>query len=255
MRYGSPAMAEVTAQWSGLQWAVVLLAVTSGALVQASIGFGFALIAAPFLMFVSHDFVPGPMLACSSLLSAGVALREWQHMDRRVVGWTLIGRIPGVWLGAFLVAIVSEHAMELLFGASVLLGVAMSMSGLRIEPTTRVLLGTGLVSGLMGTLSSIGGPPIALLNQHQAGPQLRATLCAYFTVGCVFSMLGLAIVGRFGVHELIVSALMLPPTAAGFALARYTHRFLDAGHTRKGVLAIAMISGLAVIAKALADLG
>jgi uncharacterized membrane protein YfcA len=248
-------MTELVSHWSALHWAVLVVAVTVGALVQASVGFGFALIAAPFLMFVSHEFVPGPMLACSTLLSAGVALREWRHMDRRIVGWTLVGRIPGVWLGAFLVALVSEHALELLFGASVLLGVAMSLSGLRVEPTTRVLLGTGAVSGLMGTLSAIGGPPIALLNQHQEGPRLRATLCAYFTVGCVFSTVALALVGRFGVHELIVSALMLPPTAAGFVLARYTRRFLDAGHTRKGVLAIALISGMAVIAKALVSIG
>jgi hypothetical protein len=107
----------------------------------------------------------------------------------------------------------------------------------------------------MGTLSAIGGPPIALLNQHQEGPRLRATLCAYFTLGGLLSIAGLALVGRFGTHELARSALMLPPMAAGFALARHAHPLLDGGYTRTGVLAIALVSGLAVIANAVLGAG
>lgn len=243
-------MLALTSSWSLVQWALFTTAVASGALVQASVGFGYALIAAPLLVLVSPDFVPGPMLASSVVLSAGVALREWQHVDRRIVGWTLVGRIPGVWLAALVVTLVSDRTLTIVFGASVLLGVAMSMSGLRVEPTTRVLLGTGLVSGLMGTLSAIGGPPIALLNQHQEGPMLRATLCAYFTLGGLLSIAGLAVVGRFGARELAQSALMLPPMAVGFVLARHAHPLLDGGYTRTGVLAIALVSGLAVIANA-----
>ena len=70
----------------------------------------------------------------------------------------------------------------------------------------------------------------------------------------IFSMLGLALVGRFGTRELLYAALTLPPMAAGFTLAKYTHRWLDGGHTRKGVLAIALVSGAAVIVKALRGL-
>ncbi len=232
------------------QWALGAVAVTCGAFVQASVGFGFALIAAPFLVLISPELVPGPMLASSCVLSAGIALREHRHVDRRVVGWTLLGRVPGVWLGAVALALVSETTMELLFGASVLLGVAMSVSGLRVEPTTPVMLGAGLVSGVMGTMSSIGGPPIALLNQHQEGPSLRATLCAYFTVGCLMSIAGLALVGRFGLRELLLSLLMLPAIGVGFMLAKHTHRWLDGGRTRKGVWVVAVLSAIAVIIKA-----
>jgi uncharacterized membrane protein YfcA len=212
--------------WSTWQWVLGAIAVMSGAFVQGSVGFGYALVAAPLLTLVSRDLVPGPVLASSCVLSAGIALRERRFIDRRIVGWALVGRVPGVWLGALAVTLVSDGMMDLLFGASVLLAVVMSVTGYRIEPTTRVLLGTGLVSGVMGTISAIGGPPIALLNQHQTGPALRATLCMYFTVGAILSMLGLALVDRFGARELYQSALMLPPMAAGFLLAEGTRGIL-----------------------------
>jgi len=237
--------------WSTWQWVLGALVVTSGAFVHASVGFGYALVAAPFLTLISADLVPGPVLASSCVLSAGIALRERKFVDRHVVTWSLVGRIPGVWLGALAVALVSDRALELLFGASVLLAVAMSVTGYRIEPTARVLLGTGFISGVMGTLSSIGGPPMALLNQHQTGPSLRATLCAYFTVGTIFSIVGLAAVGRFGMQETLQTALMLPPIAVGFLLARRTHHWLDGDRTRTGVLIVAAVSAMAVIGKAL----
>src|SRR5690606_39990084 len=48
-------------------------------------------------------------------------------------------------------------------------------------------LAAGMVSGTTGTAAGIGGPPIALLYQHRAGPVVRSTLSATFLVGTVLS--------------------------------------------------------------------
>ena len=55
-----------------LSWAQTLsatLVMALGALVQASVGFGCAVIAAPILLLLHPVFVPGPIILAASLLS------------------------------------------------------------------------------------------------------------------------------------------------------------------------------------------
>ena len=47
----------------------------------------------------------------------------------------------------------------------------------------------------MGTASSIGGAPVALVYQHAGGPRTRATLASIFVFGTVISIGTLAIAG------------------------------------------------------------
>ena len=50
----------------------------------------------------------------------------------------------------------------------------------------------------MGTISSVGGPPVALLYQDERGSEVRGTLSSIFAVGALFSLVVLAVVGEFG---------------------------------------------------------
>lgn len=241
----------MNADLSAWQWAIAAVAVATGALIQASLGLGFALVVAPCLALLSPELVPGPVLLASTLLSAGVALREARYIDRRGIGWALLGRVPGSWLGAGALAALSGPNVELAFGAIVLAGVIMSVGGPRLPRTVATLVGAGFLSGIMGTMTSIGGPPVALAFQHEEGPRLRATLSSYFAVGAAISIVMLALHGQFGVRELRNAALLLPPTLAGVACAGFTRAWLDRGRTRAAVLAVAVVSGAGLIAKAM----
>lgn len=163
----------------------------------------------------------------------------------------MIGRVPGVALGATALALLPTPVMNVVFGALVLLGVGLSTSGLRLGLSTRTLLGTGFMSGLMGTMTSIGGPPMALLYQHEQGPRLRSTLNTYFALGSTLSIPALALAGRFGRAELIDGLMLIPATLVGFAFSGATHAYLDRGRTRRAVLVVASASALAVLVKAL----
>jgi len=233
------------------QWLLAAAVVTAGAAIQASVGFGYALAAAPVLALVSPALVPGAVLSSSFVLCLVMALRELRHADLRGVAFALVGRVPGSWLGAAALALVSGPAVELLFGAIVLCAVWMSLSGLRLRRAPGTLLGVGLLSGVMGTMTSIGGPPIALVYQHEEGPRLRATLSLYFAVGTLISIAALALYGRFGVEQLRQTVLLLPPVAIGLACSSFTRPWLDRGRTRAGVLIVAAAAAAAVIAKAL----
>jgi len=227
-------------------------AVAFGAMVQGAVGFGMALVAAPLLVLIRPELVPGPLLVSGLALTLLVARRERDSIDLLGVKWGLVGRVPGVALGALALALVPVEAMSLLVGIAVLAGVGLGASRLRISPTPRILLVAGFVSGVFGTIASIGGPPLALVYQHETGPRLRGTLAGYFIVGSLMSLAALIAIGRYGRSELIWTLLLLPGTVLGFACSRSLTAWVDAGRTRRAVLGITVVSGVAAVLRSLA---
>jgi uncharacterized membrane protein YfcA len=222
-----------------------------GSLLQGSIGFGLAVVAAPILLMVNPVFVPGPMLLAAMFLVILVALRERRDVIRRDVALATIGRIIGMPPAAYAVSTLPRHVYELLFAVLVLTGVLVSISGWRMRRTPLYLVVGSALSGFIGTVSSIGGPVLAILYQHETGPRIRGTLSAIFTVGTLISVAGLWWVGRFGVIELMLGLIMMPGVFVGFALSRYTAGRLDRAHTRPAVLAISALSAAVIAIRAL----
>jgi uncharacterized membrane protein YfcA len=157
----------------------------------------------------------------------------------------------GTVAGVAALTVLSGGRLEVTLGVLVLLGVAMSASGLHLPVTPRVLVGAGALSGFMGTTVSIGAPPMALVYQRSSGPSIRGTLSAYFVVGVILSLVGLRFVGRFGTTELGLAFSLLPGVLIGFLISRHTSGFFDRGYTRGAVLLLSAATGLAVILRQL----
>lgn len=223
--------------------------VAVGAAVQGSLGFGAALLAAPLLALIDPVFAPGPMLLAGLVLTTLVALRDRASVDLRGVGWAVAGRVPGTAIGAAALALLPERELAVLFAVLVLVAVALTASGLRVRPTSGNLIAAGVASGVMGTMTSIGGPPIALVYQNAEGPTLRGTMGAYFIVSGVLSLIGLAVVGRLGDRELHASLVLLPGVLVGFFASRWSRTLLDRGLTRPAVLALSAVAAASVLAK------
>jgi uncharacterized protein len=230
--------------------AAAAVAVAVSAWIQGSVGFGYALVSAPLLALVAPDLVPGPIMLSSLVLSLASGVRERRDIDRRGVAIALAGRLPGVVLGAAALAWFAEHTMDVVFGIVVLVAVALSASGFSVPRTTRSLAAAGFASGLMGTMTSIGGPPIALVYQNAEGPRLRATLNTYFALGSAMSIAALVATAHFGIREAMSGLMLMPPTALGFALSGASRSYLDEGRTHAAVLAVAGVSALAVVVRA-----
>lgn len=231
---------------------VVGVAVLVGAIVQGSIGFGLNLIAAPVLALVDPTLVPGPAIVIAFVFTLLLAVRERRGIDLQGVRWAFYGRIPGSVAGALAVAALSPRALSLAIAAIVLLGVGITASGVRVSPTRRVLVGAGAASGLMGTASSIGGPPMAMALAGSAGTAMRGTLSAFFLLGTVVSVALLGAVGEFGTRDVVASAVLLPPLLVGFALSRLVAPHVDSERLRIAVLVLSSLAAVSVIASALA---
>jgi uncharacterized membrane protein YfcA len=236
-------------EFAGAEFAAATAAIFVGAVLQGAVGFGFALVAAPVLFLIDPVLVPGPVIVSSLVLTLLSAHRDRHAIDYSGIGWAVAGRVPGTIVGAAILAAIPPQKMATPLGALVLLAVAMSAVGVRVEPAPRVLFAAGLLSGFMGTASSIGGPPIAMLYQHAQGDRLRGTLGAYFVIGCLMSLPALWWFGRFGWTELWLGAALIPGCVAGFLLSSRLTPFIDRGYTRTAVLAVATVAGVGVMAQ------
>jgi uncharacterized protein len=226
------------------------LVVLVGALVQGTVGFGIGLVAAPLLAIIDPALVPVPMLLLGTAHAALGLVREHGHADWPGVGWALLGRLPGTALGVLAVALLPPRWFAVVVAATVLVCVALSLVRWHPRPTAPALLVAGLVSGTGGTASGIGGPPVALLYQNASGPQVRATLGAYFTAGSLVSLAGLAAGGEFTTDALRAAAVLLPFMIVGFAVSSPARRLLDRGWTRPAVLGLASAGALALLGQA-----
>jgi uncharacterized protein len=229
---------------------VACLVVALGALVQGTVGFGLALVAAPLLAILDPALVPVPLLLITAAHALLSLRRERGDADWRGVGWALLGRLPGIGLGVLAVATLPDRAFAAAVGATVLVCAVLSVVSWRPRPTVPALLVAGVVSGAGGTASSIGGPPVALLYAADRGPRVRATLAAYFTAGTVLSLAALALAGEVTGDALRHGALLLVPMAAGFALSGPARRLLDRGWTRPAVVGLAVAGAVALLVRA-----
>lgn len=226
---------------------IAMIAVIIGAVIQGSMGFGLGLVAAPVLVMIDARLVPGVILGIGVPLTYLIAWRERRSLDLRRVSWAVAGRIPGTVAGSAAVLVLSQRSLAAMFAFALLAAVGLSIAGISLEPSRQAMLGAGLGSGFMGTSTSVGGPPIALLLQHEQGPELRASIAAFMAFGSTFSLVALIAIGKFGRSELVTTAALVPTVLVGFWLSRWTNRYLDRGHTRLAVLTFATLSALSIL--------
>ncbi len=223
--------------------------VALAAMVQASTGFGFGIIAAPFLVLTAGWLVPGPLIFSALFLTIVMALREKEAIDFSSLKWIFVGRIPGTLIGLLTLTLVPREKLTIVVAVMILLAVGLSLLNRNFRPQARSLIGAGVASGFMGTTSSIGGPPIALIYQHRAGATMRATLAVYFGIASSISLIGLHFIGLFGSREFTGAVALLPAVLAGFLLSRWTLPFLRKEATRAIILGIAGMAGLIILVK------
>ena len=223
--------------------AVVFVAAT----VQASIGIGLGMIASPVLLFADPDFIPTAIMLAVLPLTFTVAWVDREHIEARDVGFALIGRVPGVIVGALVVAALSERVLAVMVAASVLLAVLASITGRLFEPTDRALVVAGLASGFAGTTTGVGGPPMALTYQNSDPATMRATISAFFAIGSLMSLAALALAGEVGMRQLQLTLLILPGVGLGVVTSRRVKDHLRPDVVRPAVLAICTVASVALL--------
>jgi len=237
-----------------VDWTVYLLAfavVVVAAIAQASIGIGFGVVSAPILAILDPILVPGPLLVLAVLTSLIVALRDRQDFRFGNLGYALSGRVLASVLGALTASVLSPRLFLLVFATLILAAVALSLSGLRFAPSRRSLFVAGAASGYMGTITSVGAPPMAIVYQHSPGAEVRANMSAFLMAGGFVSILSLAAFGAFHWTDLLLSLKLLPALVIGTWLSGSLTRYTDQGWMRPAMLVLCVAASLLLLIRAL----
>ncbi|GER23305.1 permease [Zafaria cholistanensis] len=214
---------------------------------QGSIGFGAGLVAAPVIALVEPSLLPALVVMLACVLTLLVAIRDRAALDVRGASWALAGRAPGSMLGAWLVVAVSATTLSWIVAIAVLTGIGSAFLGWRPARTPATLAIAGVLSGIMGTATSVGGAPMAIIWQGLPPARIRATMSAFFLVGSLMSVGLLAFAGLVTPAVVQAFLLLVPVVLAGFFASRWLNRFLDADRLRLAGL-FAAAAGAVVLA-------
>lgn len=231
-----------------------LIMVALGALIQGSLGFGFAFAVAPALALVRPEAVPATIVLLSIPMVVLMALRERGAISVRDFAWITLGRLPGVLAGGWILSAISASSLTLVFGLLILAGVIMST----LVPNFRAGSGAqflgGMASGIMGTTAGIGSPPLALVNQGRPGSELRSTLAISFVVGTTMSLLVLFSIGMVHEQHVLLALELSPGLLFGLLASNFAIPRLDGRWLRPALLAFAGASAVFTILRAYVDI-
>jgi uncharacterized membrane protein YfcA len=239
--------------------ALAAAAALTGAFVQSTTGFGFALVLSPALFAVMD-----PVEAVMALLVLGFALSllvlfergRPRHVDWRSLVPMLAAALPGLGVGAIALTQLSKGALQVAVGVAV---VAVAIWQLRrrrqgAEPHRVPGPVAGFTSGVLTTSINVSGPPVVLwLESRGASPEeFRASLAATFLV---LDLAGGAVL-LAGESSASIDAGRVGPllalVAAGYALGAWAFRRLNRERFYTLVLALVACTGVASIVAGLA---
>jgi uncharacterized protein len=225
---------------------LTLVAVAVGAVIQGSIGFGYAFVAVPAMALLYPEALPATPLLLALPLTALMSAREWRSID--VTGFFLItvARAVGTAAGVALVVLIPTSLLSVLVGLLITAVALLSFFNPNFEVSNKTRLAGGIASGITSTTAAIGGPPLALIYQDRSGAELRSTLSVSFVVGIVMSLVGLTLAGRVQGWHLLLALQLLPGLLVGLWASQWVIKYLDERWLRPAVLMFAALAGLVV---------
>lgn len=232
-------------------FAVVAASIFFASAMQASIGFGMGMLAAPIVAIVDPGLVPGTLIMLAIVVSTMVLIRDGTALDLSGASWALAGRVPGTIAGALLLVALPERGLALMLALVVLLGIGLTSLGWIPLPRRRNLVVAGAASGLLATATSIGGPPMALVWQRNTGAKLRSTMSAFFLVGSVLSLVALAVAGAVTLHTAWLFLLLTPAAILGYVLSRFVNRVMDRRRLRLTAISVSTVGAVVLIGQQL----
>jgi uncharacterized membrane protein YfcA len=215
----------------GWFFAITLVA----AVVNGALGYGFSSITVPLALLFTSNRTLNPALVPVEVALNGYML--WVNRDAvpgiaRRVAPIVIGLVPGVVAGTFVIAIVSPDLLKfgtfLLLLPLILLQAAGIRRPLQSERAIGLPFGAGL--GLLYSLTTISGPPLALLfnNQGLAKSEFRAALALVRLAEASLTAAAYAWAGLYTASSGTLAIAIVPSLLIGVPIGAWVIRQMDA---------------------------
>lgn len=231
--------------------AIIGLVTVIGATVHGSTGIGLGLIAGPALAAIDPQFLPGPLMLVSIVISARHLLSERQNADIAVIKRLLFGLPFGVAAAVFVLVTIDERTMAIGIGALVVATSLLLLSGFHLPRTPVSEFAGGAGAAFGSVAASLPGPPLVMSLHDLPGEVMRPTIASVASLLSLITVIALAPIGLFGATEAGLAALLVPFALLGLLVARVVRPWLDRQFFRPVILCIALAGGLALIIRSL----
>ncbi|QIE57191.1 TSUP family transporter [Pikeienuella piscinae] len=231
----------------------IAAAIFVGVVVQRMSGQAYGMISAPVVALVAPQHLPASVILLGVVVGVGALSMDLSAVNWREAGPGFAGRAAGAGVGAAVAAALGDGtAFGIVVALLVLFGVGLSASGLRAPIRAATLGAAGLAAGVMGTITAIGAPPMALLYAHEEAQRARAMQNLFFVWGTIWSIGALALAGLVSAVNLLLVAALLPVALFGLLASRPAARALEGRPIRPVALSLASLAALAILARSLA---
>lgn len=219
---------------------IAAVGVFLGTLAQRLAGQGFGMVSAPVVAIVAPEFLPATLLVLGVLVGITSAAVDFSAIRRKDLPWGFSGRALGAFIAAGLASLlIGSAGFAVVVALLVYLGIFLSLIGIRAPIRDYTLFTAGVLAGIMGTLTAVGAPPMALLYQHEVQRVSAAMQNTFFFFGMVVSILSLAFVGLVRAEHLIFAVVLAPVVIVGLWVAQPLARRVAKARIRPWALGLA----------------
>ncbi len=221
--------------------ALVLVAITLfAATVNGALGYGFSSLTVPVAVLFYANRVLNPALVLIEIVVNSYALFINRRSVPRVWKRTLpiiAGLVPGVVVGSFLLSTVNPGAIRVVTYAVLLPLILLQAGGFRryIHAERRVGAPLGIGIGILYSVTTISGPPLALMlnNQGFVREDFRASLAIIRIAESTLTGIAYAFLGLYSLQTGSLLVFIAPSVLIGVPLGAFLIRQLAAETFRR----------------------
>jgi uncharacterized membrane protein YfcA len=209
----------------------------AASVLSGMVGYGFSSTVTPIALFWLTNRMLNPALIAVELgVNSALLVRERRHIRATWprVRYAVVGLLPGVVLGAFLLATLAPNLIKVAVYVFLFPLIVLQLLGvrrrLRNETASSTAVGAGV--GFIFSLTTISGPPLALYwrNQELTKDEFRCAMAQVRVAESSTSVLAYAALGLFTPAALELIPNLMIPVLLGIPLGVYLIRWAN-GHS------------------------
>lgn len=234
---------------------LLLLAVAMGGIAQRATGMGFALAAAPLAIIAVGPFEGVLLMNLLGLPAAGLAMfLNWRKIEWNIILPMFLPCALGIWLGVSFLKEVDPAFLEVGIGFVLLLAVIITVKSPPLPSTQSLFIPaslTGLASGFLNAVASIGGPPLVVFRNLKRWPPdrfiptIQPLLIMMSGGSLLFKTWGGAI--PLPSYSLISWIVLLGALGAGLLVGELISRKLSLERTSNAITWLAILGSVATL--------
>jgi len=213
---------------------ILVLITLFAATVNGALGYGFSSLTVPVALLFYTNRILNPALVMVEVVINGYVLlinrQSVPHIWKRVLP-ILLGVLPGVMIGSYVLFMVQPAWLKFFTYFVLLPFILLQAAGVRKPIRAEKLVGVpfGMGIGTLYSVTTISGPPLALLfnNQGYAKQQFRAALSLIRVAESTLTAVAYYFLGLYSVASAQLLPYIAPSVLVGIPLGTYLISRMD----------------------------